>query len=417
MKVILLFAAIFCAVITSVAETPIVFGISPYYFSRGQNVIPLKEIQKRLPEIKDLGANIVWLQPITPTSEPSQGYDTTDYFSINPDLGTAEDFKKLVAEAHRLNLKIILDVALNHTSLHHPMAKDLIQQGEQSKYSVYYQKEKFLSIPYSEYFNEKKVGKAQFIYYFWENLVNLNFSSDEVRKYVLNVLEFWVKEYDIDGYRFDASWGPQSRWPHFYKSVNAHLRKIKPNLFLLAEDHSAYPARYKSKNHPHLKNSGFDAAYDWNSEDPDYVSKWAFNIEDDMSVFNFGDRRFAKDYFFKTIERNKKNQSVPPLRYLENNDTESFLYRHSRKQTMFAAATMILLPGYPLIYYTQPLGLNYTQWNLPSINPAKPLSEYDPELWAYYKKLLHLKKRSQGSSIKIDFDKSQVYVNGKPVVK
>lgn len=374
----------------------VIYGISPYYFSRGHAVIPLQEITRRLPEMKELGVTILWLQPVMESASEGQSYDTVDHFKLNPKFGNEEDLKNLVKTAHQLGLRVILDVALNHVSLKHPFALDYIQKGKESEYSSFFQSSINPEHPYSEFANHRAEGKANFVFYFWDALVNLDYANPIVQNYAIQVLQHWVQKYDVDGYRLDASWGPQSRWPEFYSTVSKKLKLIKPNIFLLAEDKAGYPKRYEDSQHPHLQNSGFSAAYNWNSWDPDWMSKWSFQTADnhEQTVFNHEDPEEAADFFLESLKLESARQAISPVRYIENNDTGSFLHSHHRKQTQFAAAVNILLPGIPLLFYGQELGISYQQWHLPSIDPGRQLSSYDPELWKFYQSLIRQKKSS-----------------------
>jgi glycosidase len=391
-----IFTLLICcfASLKSFASAEVIYGVSPFYFSRGYDVTFLPELSKRLPEIKELGATIIWIQPLNLSHEPGQSYDVTDHFTVNSDYGTDADLENLIKSAHAKGLRVILDVALNHTSLHHPFAKDVMANGMTSKYFGFYQSSINMNTPYSEHAHVRLENNFPFTYYFWDSLVNLNYDNPEVREYALSVLEHWVRRFDVDGFRFDASWGPQSRWPEFYKTVNSRLRKIKPTVFLLAEDKAGYPARYEESRYPHLRGSGFDAAYDWNAADPDWLSKWNFQTGDSHgeTLFNMEDPAEAAALFLDTIRQSSARETVSPVRYLENNDTASFSHSHSPEQVKFAAKLMYLLPGTPLLFYGQPMGFNYDQWRLPSIDPSRMLSSYDAGLWAFYRDLLKLRK-------------------------
>lgn len=390
MKIFILVLAVFAALSPAFAHatSPVFYAVSPFYFSRGhEKTTPFREIKKRLPEIKSIGATVLWLQPVFPAAEPGQGYDTFDYFNLNPAFGTESDFRALVTSAHALGMKVVLDIALNHTSLQHPLV---------ASRPDFYQHKKSTGIPYAHYMNELNINGQTFIYYFWDKLINLDYENPQVQKYALSVLRYWVEKYDVDGFRFDASWGPSTRWPLFYSSVSSALRKLKPNVLLIAEDKANFPSAYKDSGNPHLKNSGFDFGYDWNSEDPYYVSKWSFQSstaeEEHETIFNSSDKKAAADDFYHALKTSMKKESVPALRYIQNNDTASFLQHHTRAQTKWAALTMILLPGSPLLFYGQAEGMNYEKWHLPSFDPAVRLRDYDRDLWDFYKRSLQLRK-------------------------
>jgi glycosidase len=422
-------------------RNPVVYGVSASFLSRGYNVKGLRAVTMRLPEIKALGANIVWLQPITPPFEQDgHGYDVMEYKEIWKELGTEQDLKHLVSEAHRLGLRIMLDVVLNHSSAEHPFIKDIEKKGKSSAYYEFYQHDPIAHIPYARHFHGRMIGGEEFIYYFWQHLVNFNYDSPKLREYLFDVLRFWVKKFDIDGYRFDASWGPSTRWPKFYKTVSTELRKLKPEIILMAEDMAGYPRQYEGSGHPHLKGSGFDWAYDWNNEDPDYISKWSFQTGDDYqeTIFNEHSPRRAADYFMQAVTYGNSVDGIKTVRYIENNDTPGSLRYHSVKQAMWAAKVTFVLPGVPLIFYGQEVGNKHDTFNLPSFDPKKKMASHYPELWSFYQNLVMLRRKSASLSegkltdlrrvsptlvtfrrsagndsvlVKLDFKNKEVYLN------
>ena len=377
-------------------DDAVVYGIAPSYLSKGYPVSPIEAVRQRLPEIKDLGANVLWLLPVFQSGTDGQGYDIVDYDTINPSFGTSGDMKKLVSDAHAQGIHVILDISLNHTSAQHPFAQDVIQKGPASPYYNYYQHDPIAGIPYAEYFHPIKIGQADFVYYFWSALLNLNYDNPMVREFTLGVLENWVREYDVDGFRFDTGWGPQSRWPGFYPAVSERLRAIKADVFLLAEDKAAFPAAYAGSGNPHLSGAGFDAAYDWNSTDPNWMSKWAFQVGDHVenTVFNESDPVQAACDFIQGLANSANPADVRPLRYLENNDTASFAHTHTLDQTRFAAEVEMFLPGIPLIFYGQEVGSDHAQWWLPDFDPTRTIRSYNPELWDFYQQMIATRRGS-----------------------
>lgn len=377
-----------------ISEAPVIYGVSPFYFSPNQGKDVLSHLRQRLPEIRSLGANILWIQPLFPSAAPGQGYDTIDAFRVHPHFGTEADLRALVREAHRLGMRVILDVALNHLPVEHPFAKDVIQKGERSKSWDFFQREIDPSHAYSKHAHQVKKGKATFVHYFWKSFMNLNYDHPATREYALSVLEHWVKHFGIDGYRLDASWGPQNRWSGFYQAVSERLQRIRPDIFILAEDHAAVPEIYRDSKQPHLRGARIASAYDWDFRDPDFVSKWSFQTGDDHhhSVFNHPDPDEAARIFVRQVRALDQASQALPLRFLQNNDSPSFLGSHSREQTKAAAAALFLLPGVPLIYYGQEMGFQYDIWHLPTVDPERPMASFDAELWDFYKDLLELKQ-------------------------
>ena len=182
---------------------------------------PLQAVTRQLDRLDKLGIDALWLSPIQATDDEGQiSYGSTDYFSIHPDFGTPADLKKLVREAHARGMKVLLDFAPNHVSNEHEYYQDVLDNGEASHYY--------------DWFDRDENGNVT-TYFDWDHLINLNYAKPEVQKLVTDAFEHWVKEYDIDGFRVDAAWGPAERQPDFWAPLNARLRQLKPDIFLLAE--------------------------------------------------------------------------------------------------------------------------------------------------------------------------------------
>lgn len=166
----------------------------------------------KLDYIKELGVDCIWILPIYPSPLTDDGYDIADYYSVMPDYGTVDDFKTLVDEAHQRGLRVIADLVLNHTSdQHHWFQKS--RSDPDSKYRDYYvwsdddQKYSdariiFLDTEESNWSFDEKTG----MYYwhrFYTSQPDLNYDNPEVVKEMMNVMDFWM-EMGIDGFRADA---------------------------------------------------------------------------------------------------------------------------------------------------------------------------------------------------------------------
>lgn len=363
----------------------IIYGIKPSGFVSNSTYDNIKD---KLPELKELGINTIWLLPVFKTKQGGQGYDVTDYFSLREDLGTAEQLKNLVNSAHDLHMRVLFDFVPNHTSIEHPFAKDIILNGPASKWYDYYQHEKD-GAPYSSYYH---IDSNRFTYYFWKNLVNLNYNNSEVKKMIIDACTYWVKEFDIDGYRFDAVWAVNARAPAFGMELRTALKTIKPDILLLAEDKGSDPDVYKK---------GFDAAYDWTT-DTNWVSHWPWQYEHherkNFTVFNHPDvaKRFAllREALFANEHNNDRI-----LRFMENNDLPRFINAHSLKQTKMAAAILFALPGIPLLFNGQETGVaTHPYSRRPVFYADKSIREVDSfALFDHYRNLIS--KRLQHRSL------------------
>jgi glycosidase len=172
-----------------------------------------------LQRLKDMGVDVIWLMPIYPISKVKRKgglgspYAVQDYKSINPDMGTKEDLQQLVAAAHQLNMKIIMDFVPNHTGWDHIWTKEHPDWYTRSNDTICHPND-----------NEGKPTN-------WYDVADLNYDNREMRKEMLECMKYWVKECDIDGYRMDvAGFVPNDFW----EEVRPALQAIKP-VYMLSE--------------------------------------------------------------------------------------------------------------------------------------------------------------------------------------
>ena len=179
-----------------------------------------KAVEAHLPRLKELGVDILWLMPIYPISQPNgkgdlgSPYAVTDYKAVNPDYGTLADFKSFVNRAHALGLRVILDWVPSHTGSSHSW----VQQ-----HPDWYTKVKSKMVAPVD----PQTGKHAA----WADVFGLNYDNPDMRKAMIEAMQFWVKECDIDGYRCNvAGYVPNSFWAE----LRPHLDKIK-TVFMLSE--------------------------------------------------------------------------------------------------------------------------------------------------------------------------------------
>jgi glycosidase len=386
--IIFLFTETAFAVPRTIADTTpswmrkaVIYGIKPSGFVNNSSY---DKIAEKIPELKELGINTIWLQPVFKTWQGGQGYDVTDYFSLREDIGTAAQLKNLVALAHRNKIRVLFDFVPNHTSIHHPYAQDVIKNGANSKYYDYYQHEND-GAPYSSFYHKDSSG---FIYYFWKTLVNLNYDNGQVRNMIIDACKYWIREFDIDGYRFDAVWAVNARAPLFGQQLRKELLSLKPDVLLLAEDKGADPDVFKK---------GFDAAYDWTA-DTAWVSHWPWQYQHDarknFTIFNHPLREKRYELIRSALfAENTHPERI--LRFMENNDVPRFAASHTLSQTKMAAAILFALPGVPLIYNGQETGVRAHPYSRHAIfADSLSIQQQDPAgLFLYYKRLIALRMK------------------------
>lgn len=363
-------------------DSAIIYEITPYIFVMGGK---FNNITTKIPDFVRLGINTIWIQPIYKTYGGGQGYDIIDYFNVRPDLGTEKDLKNLIQTAKAYGLKVIFDFVPNHSSIHHPYAQQTIDFGIESHYWDFYQREPDTS-PYSEnyhYYNG-------FINYFWNELPNLNFDNPEVQKWITEAAKYWIEKFDIDGYRFDAVWGVTARNPQFTKDLRLALKRIKPDILMLAEDKASQSQVFDER---------FDAGFDWTPE-YSWVSHWSwqtsYNPNANPTIFNYSNQNQRSNLLRNALSNNgigyPNNAKV--LRFMTNNDLYYFITHHGLDRTKMVAALMFSLDGIPLIYNGLEIGKTGYPYSTEFIYfSGYPIDFADPnDLFPYFQNLIQLRK-------------------------
>lgn len=187
---------------------------------------------EQLPRLKDLGVDIVWLMPIHPIGEKNRKgtlgspYSVRDYRAVNPEFGTLDDLKAFVAQAHQLGMHVILDWVANHTAWDNPLATEHPDW----------------------YAHDWKGDFRPTLWQDWADIIDLDYDSPGLRRYMTESMKYWVTEADVDGFRCDvAGYIPLDFWNEARKELDA----LKP-VFMLAEAETR-----------DLHQNAFDASYAW----------------------------------------------------------------------------------------------------------------------------------------------------------
>jgi maltose alpha-D-glucosyltransferase/alpha-amylase len=192
----------------------IFYEVYPRAFSdsNGDGHGDLPGLTQKLDYLQSLGVDCIWLQPIYPSPLLDDGYDIADYYNVQPDYGTLEDFKLFMAEAHRRSLRVIADLVLNHTSDQHPWFQ-AARQDPTSPYHDYYvwsdtpnryreARIIFVDTEVSNWTLDSVAGKYYW-HRFYSSQPDLNFDNPAVQAEMLNVIKFWL-DLGLDGFRADA---------------------------------------------------------------------------------------------------------------------------------------------------------------------------------------------------------------------
>lgn len=325
----------------------IVYGVVPHLFGKRG----LDDVTARLDAIQALGVTTLWLSPVTDAPGLDFGYAVTDHFRVRARFGAEADLRELVAAAHARGMRVMMDFVPNHLAEQHPYHADAEARGMDSAYH--------------DFFDRGADGKITH-YFEWTNLKNLDYDNPEVRRYMTAAFAHWVRDVGIDGFRVDASWAVKERAPEYWPQLRAELRRINPDLLLLAE---------ASARDPWYVENGFDAAYDWTGQ----LGQWAWHDA-------FGAELPTAERLRAALAASAPG--TPVFRFLNNNDTGTrFVTRHGPAYTRVAAALLLTLPGVPCLYTGEEVGAAYEPYGEP-----QPISWEDKEgLRDHYARLARLR--------------------------
>lgn len=190
----------------------VVYQIYPKSFNdtTGNGKGDLNGIIEKLDYIKYLGVDYIWLTPIYESPMNDNGYDISDYFKINEEFGTLDDFKKLISEAHRRDLKVMLDIVINHTSTEHHWFKEAIRSKDNPYRDFYFFKSSADGPPTN--WQSKFGGNAwkydeksdeYYLHLFDVTQADLNWDNEKVRQALYEMVNYWI-QFGVDGFRFDV---------------------------------------------------------------------------------------------------------------------------------------------------------------------------------------------------------------------
>lgn len=349
----------------------------------------IRGLISKLDYLNDLGIDCLWLLPMYSSPGLDDGYDISDYCSINPDYGTLDDFRELITESHKRGIRIIGELVLNHTSDQHPWFIEA-KKSPGSKYHEYY--------VWSDTYN--KYTEARIIFsdtersnwtwcedcgkYYWHRFFSsqpdLNFDNEDVREEMKKVFRFWF-DIGLDGFRVDAVpylyeregtdcenlpetheyikelrkiideefpgrilLAEANQWPHdlvkyFGDGDEFHMAfnfPLMPRIFMAFRKEESEPVINIIKNIPEI---------------PDHC-QWAIFLRnhDELTLEMCTDEE--RDYMYCAYAEDKRMQLNKGIRRRLNP-----LLKNDRKRIELAYAMLFTLPGTPVIYYGDEIGM------------------------------------------------------------
>jgi alpha-amylase len=303
-----------------------------------------------LPRLKDMGIGVLWFMPITPISlykrlgTLGSYYACSDYTATNPEYGTVEDFRRLVGQAHELGFKVMIDWVANHTGWDHRWTRE-----------------------HPEYYRKDQEGNF-FDSHGWEDVIDLNYDNAGLRQAMMEAMDFWVRECDIDGFRCDmAMLVPLDFW----RNARIQLDKIKKLGWLAECEEIAY-------------HQVFDISYAWKFLHR-MEAVWRKEFPSgpaalDEVLLDYYDRMFPVTaihaYFTSNHDENSHSGSE---------------YERMGDEAKAFAVLCCTWNGLPLIYSGQEMP-NYKRLDFFDKDTIPWTGEF--ALHGFYKKLLDLRKRN-----------------------
>lgn len=275
-----------------------------------------KAFEAHLPRLKNMGVDILWLMPVHPIGQKNRKgtlgsyYSVKDYYAVNPEFGTKEDFTSLVRKIHDQGMYVIIDWVANHSA----WDNDLVTE-------------------HPEWYSKTADSNFQPTpWYDWEDIIDFDYDKPGLRKYMTEALKFWVKETDIDGFRCDvAGFIPVDFWDN----ARAELDEIKP-VFMLAE--------WESRD---LHKNAFDMTYSWSLWEKMHDVAKGKNIAGLVEYMAHDVNTFPVDAYRMTFTENHDKNSWEGNQYLNFGDA---------LQACMVMSTTV--NGMPLVYSGQEAGLH-----------------------------------------------------------
>ncbi|HEX6385594.1 MAG TPA: alpha-amylase family glycosyl hydrolase [Anaerolineae bacterium] len=360
------------------AESAVVYQIFPDRFypgdGRSWNQVKslndvyggtLRGIIDKLDYIVGMGFNCIWLNPFFP-DDTHHGYHATDYFAVNPRLGTMDDIRELVSKAQDKGIRLLLDFVANHWGSRHETFQAAVADRD-SEYYDWYLWEKWPH-QYKTFFKVK-------------DLPQLNVDHPGVRDYLLRSVRFWLGEVGFDGLRLDYALGPNH---DFWTELRALVREIRPDAWLFGEvvDTPATQLSYEGRFHGCLDFLLAQALRD----------TFAMGRMDLATFDNFLTQH--EQFFPSTFSRPS---------FLDNHDMNRFLWLagNDKRKLKVAALCHFTLSGAPIVYNGTEVGVSQecgmfeygSQGMAECRQPMAWGEEQDKELLAFFKWLIHFRRQ------------------------
>lgn len=364
--------------------------IKAFCDGNGDGIGDFQGLMQKLDYLQDLGVTAIWLLPFYPSPLRDDGYDIADYYRINPSYGDVRQFRQFLKEAHRRNLKVITELVINHTSDQHPWFQRARKAPIDSAYRNFYVwtddpgQYKDVRIIFQDFeasnWTWDPVAEQYYWHRFFYHQPDLNFDHPQVREEIIRILDFWCKM-GVDGFRLDAvpylfeREGTNSEnlpeTHDFLKVLRKHIDEHFPGTLLLAEA-NMWPedsASYFGEGDECHMNFHFPVMprmfmalqmedrypitdiFDQTPEIPD-TCQWAIFLRnhDELTLEMVTDEE--RDYMYKVYVKDPKARINLGIRH-----RLAPLMENNRKKIELLNCLLFSLPGTPVIYYGDEIGM------------------------------------------------------------
>lgn len=335
----------------------------------------LQGVYNQLDYLQELGINGLYFCPIFEAST-NHKYDTINYYEIDKHFGDKRLFKKLIDEAHRRGMKVMLDAVFNHMGDHSMQWQDVISNGKDSIYADWFHIHDFPVVTLNP-FEENTYKKLNYdTFAFSPNMPKLNTANPNVQDYLLDIATYWIEEFDIDAWRLDVA----NEVDHqFWRAFRQKVLSIKPDLYILGEIwHSSRAWLHGDEFHA-IMNYAFTGSIN------------QYFIQQKLSVSAFIERIQEQWMMY----RRQTNEVMFNL--LDSHDTERILTtaHHDKRLVKSALTFMFMQMGTPCIYYGTEVGLE----GGPDPDCRRPMPwephQQDLDMFAFMKQLIALRNEYQ----------------------
>lgn len=292
----------------------------------------VKGIEENLDYIKELGCNCIYLNPFFVASSYHK-YDLIDYFHVDPTRGTDEDFRSLVRSAHDMGMRVIIDGVFNHVCHRHPFFVDVLNKGKESEYYDY-----FYELPENPRYPSKGQEPDYLCFAYVPEMPKTNTANPGLKDYFCKVGAYWVREFDVDGWRLDVANEVDDM---FLRSFRDAVKKAKKDALVIGEV-------WENANH-YINGNMMDSAmnYDFRRFCGQFIADKSIDAaEFDARITNL-------------LMRYPLQATFAQLNLLDSHDVSRFLTvcRESREKMELAVLFQMTFVGMPSIFYGDEKGL------------------------------------------------------------